>query len=201
MAVAREDGVEKGWIDIAGEMPDVAVGKSHVEAVVVAEPVKRHLEIDRQILRLGPGNFPGRLAHEKRRGRAIGNVRDGHWLEVGSEDRVETDNDLVVGHPFHRVWITGTPQDRRHFLEQGEIMRAVPRLAEVKLIIEFLVIDVRKHGDSPTQQRLAVLISDRGGRKMAVTYLTKMEKGEVDIFEVAQALASSITSTNRLLGR
>ena len=118
-----------------------------------------------------------------------------HRLEVRREHGVPADDDLVIRHPLNRVGIIRTLENRRHFLEQSEIVRAVPRLVEVELRIEFLALELGKNRHSPTQERLAILVGDRGRGKMAFpARVGKTTKAKGDILEIVQALGIPSTS-------
>lgn len=74
--------------------------------------------------------------------------------------------------------------DRGHLLQQTQIFRTVPRLVQIKLLIEFVVANIRQEQNSPTQQGLSVFTSDKGRRKV-VTIIDIVGDRQPELFEIS----------------
>ena len=107
--------------------------------------------------------------------------------------RVRADDDLIVGQGGVARWLARTAVDCGHAREQGLVVGAVPGLVEVKLVEEGLFPNQGQDRDPPAQERLAVLVHDRGRREVAM-------RGTGDVVMHRQGDLLEIVHTLRPLG-
>src|SRR5262249_33195295 len=94
-----------------------------------------------------------------------------------------------------------------HLGQQLPVVFAVPGLVEVELLVKLVLLNERQDSDSPTQERLAVLASNRRRRQMPVLFLELVEGGaelpqsSKDLFRVALGFAGRRGSSRWRIGR
>jgi hypothetical protein len=67
-----------------------------------------------------------------------------------------------------RLLVSGRGVIGWHPLQEAEVVRAVPRLAEVELVVQFLVLDVGQEEHPPAMERRPVGAVHDGRRQSAV---------------------------------
>ena len=80
----------------------------------------------------------------------------------------------------------GQAKAHRHLVDEGLVVRAVPRLIQLELVVQPLLLDVGQDRHPPAQQPLAVLADDGPG-EMAVGVVVVVHR-QGDLLEVVDAL-------------
>src|SRR5262249_21147228 len=108
-----------------------------------------------QVRRLAPGNRLRCLDDENRLGVAVGEVIRYLQAPVPLEGGPPTDERLAeggVGLGPRAGEASGIAVGHRPARQQGQVVRAVPRLIEPELLVEFLFVEVRQDKHPPTEQ-------------------------------------------------
>ena len=139
------------------------------------------LRIEGKVLRLGPGHglvWAGQNTHDRVR------ITIGHFLHLKPRTRIEG-RALAGEHHNSRLSIARTSrrlERGRDLLHQFDVVRAVPRLIEVKLPIQRFHVEVRQQFNSPAQQRFSVLL--RCHRRKRAPILLVRQHGDRDRLQV-----------------
>ena len=90
--------------------------------------------------------------------------------------------------------------DLGHFIEEFDVVFAIPRLIEVELLVKIVLFDKGKDGYTPTQKWVSISICDSSWRKLPVGRFI-VQKREHDLLEVIHGGHPSGRLAGRLDGR
>jgi len=132
-----------------------------------------------------------RLNHHQCTGRIIANISPSPRFPAAGKERSRSNDRYVVRKPLLGVLaVARTEENRWPKGVESTIVRAVPGLIQLYLVEEALLLNERKDGDPPTQERLAVGIGDRCRRKEPVGRFV-IAQGEFEACQIADALGST----------
>ena len=137
-AAACEERSQRFQVDTLGDKPYRPIAKQGPEPVHVlaGESLQRFLQVDFQIIRLGPddGMFRIGIDNHEGIGSTVGDVTN--WdADFSGEDGFFTQGSQVRRHPLFAELRARTGEDIGHLLDQRFVVVTVPRLIEVKLFV------------------------------------------------------------------
>jgi len=142
-----------------------------------------------QVFRLGPRNALAGFDQQQRAGCAIGEVSK---FLTGARSKCS-----AFGSETHDVrvalgcgnWRVGTAKNIGHLFQQLCVLFAIPRLIEVILLVQFLLIDKRQNRHSPTERIRRGAIKTTGAINIVlaawelVKGIVKVVKGEAEFLQ------------------